>query len=261
MPQDYPQCWSCLSVFLSQFKLLWSRDAETDPGAEGARDTDGHAQGPAPGGGCSTEGFSLWAGAGAQLDEDGDLAVERRSRAASDPDPAEPRRAKVQPMVLTQQEDDDVAGGDAQDSSPQDVIQIGKGKPDAPATKVTPQRQGTGMCVCCLVRPSQDTLGRTLLRTKSGISASKAEPLSAERAFQNTGPCTRLHKTPPWHRFPSGQSTGDSHCTLLQPRLTLSRAHPAPSPCHLSTLLIVVQDPAMPSPPGSLALGCLGFSL
>ncbi|XP_058536881.1 methyltransferase-like protein 22 isoform X1 [Ochotona princeps] len=111
-------------VFLSQFKLLWSRDAETDPGAEGARDTDGHAQGAAPGGGCSTEGFSLWAGAGAQLDEDGDLAVKRRPRAASDPDPAEPRRAKVRPMVLTQQEDHDVAGGDAQDSSPQDVIKI-----------------------------------------------------------------------------------------------------------------------------------------
>ncbi|XP_010642464.1 methyltransferase-like protein 22 isoform X3 [Fukomys damarensis] len=100
-------------VFLSQFKLLWSQDSRMDSGAEGGSHRHVHTQetppagsggpGSPPGSGYSREGFSLQAradntgqeGAGAQLDEDGDLDVARRPRAASDTDPAEPPRDKV----------------------------------------------------------------------------------------------------------------------------------------------------------------------
>lgn len=64
-------------------------------------------------------------GPGVQLDEDGDLDVSRRPRADSDPDPAWPPRDKVHPMILTQEEDD-VLGDEAQESSTHSVIKIGK---------------------------------------------------------------------------------------------------------------------------------------
>nr|XP_045239050.1 methyltransferase-like protein 22 isoform X3 [Macaca fascicularis] len=100
-------------VFLSQFKLLWSQDSWTDSGAKGGDHGDVHTKEPPsaetgstgspPGSGHSNEGFSLQAGADttgreaaeAQLDEDGDLDVVRRPRAASDPNPAGPPRDKV----------------------------------------------------------------------------------------------------------------------------------------------------------------------
>ncbi|XP_036136507.1 methyltransferase-like protein 22 isoform X2 [Molossus molossus] len=127
-------------VFLSQFKLLWNQDSQIDSGTEGGdyRDdpTEGNSAGtgspqPPPGSGCSSEGVSLQTGAdttgqegaGVQLDEDGDLDVLRRPRAASDPDPAWPPRDKVHPMILTQEEDD-VLGDKAQESSTHTVIKI-----------------------------------------------------------------------------------------------------------------------------------------
>nr|XP_037845794.1 methyltransferase-like protein 22 isoform X4 [Chlorocebus sabaeus] len=100
-------------VFLSQFKLLWSQDSRTDSGATGGDHGDVHTKEPPsaetgstgspPGSGRSNEGFSLQAGADttgreaaeAQLDEDGDLDVVRRPRAASDRNPAGPPRDKV----------------------------------------------------------------------------------------------------------------------------------------------------------------------
>ncbi|XP_059271334.1 methyltransferase-like protein 22 isoform X2 [Mustela nigripes] len=119
-------------VFLSQFKLLWNQDSQTDSGAEGGR----HGMGPAEqtsasgpgstrpplGSGCSSDATSQ-EGVGARLDEDGDLDVERRPRAASDAEPAEPPRDKVHPTILTQEEDDPLAD-EARESSPQDVIRI-----------------------------------------------------------------------------------------------------------------------------------------
>ncbi|XP_027469708.1 methyltransferase-like protein 22 isoform X2 [Zalophus californianus] len=122
-------------VFLSQFKLLWNRDSQTDSGVEGGR----HAVGPAeemppsgPGGarpplgsGCRSDA-TIQEGLGARLDEDGDLDVERRPRAASDPEPAGPPRDKVHPTILTQEEDDPLAD-EAQESSPQDIIRIDVG--------------------------------------------------------------------------------------------------------------------------------------
>ncbi|XP_002711790.1 methyltransferase-like protein 22 isoform X1 [Oryctolagus cuniculus] len=118
-------------VFLSQFKLLWSRDSQTEPGAESGGHSHVHAEGTPPGSGCTDEGSSLspgagttsQEGAGAQLDEDGDLDVERRPRATSDPDPAEPPRDKVQPVVLAQEEDDG-PGDEAWDGSALGVIRI-----------------------------------------------------------------------------------------------------------------------------------------
>ena len=62
---------------------------------------------------------------GAQLDEDGDLDVKRRPRAATDPKPAGLPRDKVHPTILTQEEDDPLAD-EAQESSPHDIIRIGK---------------------------------------------------------------------------------------------------------------------------------------
>ncbi|KAJ1067749.1 hypothetical protein K5549_016403, partial [Capra hircus] len=107
-------------VFLSQFKLLWDRDSQTDSGAKGGDHTEG-----------TPPGASLQAGAGtitpegleAQLDEDGDLDVVRRPRAASASEPPGPPRDKVHPTILTQEEDD-VLGDEAPESSPYNVIKI-----------------------------------------------------------------------------------------------------------------------------------------
>ncbi|XP_004628133.1 methyltransferase-like protein 22 [Octodon degus] len=128
-------------VFLSQFKLLWSQDSWTDSGAKRGdhkcvttqETPPAGTSGPwsPPGRGCGHEGFSLWASsdstsqeeAGAQLDEDGDLDVVRRPRAASDPDPAEPPRDKVQPTVLTQEEED-ILEDETPESCPQTIIKI-----------------------------------------------------------------------------------------------------------------------------------------
>lgn len=132
---DSPEisCSSCLSVFLSQFKLLWNRDSQTDSGAEGgshgtvpAEDTPPHGSGSAKtplGSGCRID--TGQEGVGAQLDEDGDLDVKRRPRAATDPEPAGLPRDKVHPTILTQEEDDPLAD-EAQESSPHDIIRIGK---------------------------------------------------------------------------------------------------------------------------------------
>jgi len=120
-------------VFLSQFKLLWNRDSQTDSGVEGGR----HAMGPTEemppsgpgsarpplGSGCRSDA-TIQEGVGARLDEDGDLDVERRPWAASDPEPAGPPRDKVHPTILTQEEDDPLAD-EAQESSLQDIIRIG----------------------------------------------------------------------------------------------------------------------------------------
>ncbi|XP_042095841.1 methyltransferase-like protein 22 isoform X2 [Ovis aries] len=115
-------------VFLSQFKLLWDRDSQTDSGAKGGDHTEGT---PPTGAVCSRMGASLQAGAGtitpegleAQLDEDGDLDVVRRPRAASASEPLGPPRDKVHPTILTQEEDD-VLGDEAPESSPYNVIKI-----------------------------------------------------------------------------------------------------------------------------------------
>lgn len=129
-------CFS-LTVFLSQFKLLWSRDAWTDSGAEhsGPRDVSTEEAPPAgSGSGHSHEDLSLQAGddtatiqegLSVPLDEDGDLDVVRRPRAASDPNPAGPARDKVHPMILAQEEDD-LVGDQAQESCPHNIIKIGK---------------------------------------------------------------------------------------------------------------------------------------
>ncbi|XP_007647823.1 methyltransferase-like protein 22 isoform X2 [Cricetulus griseus] len=93
-------------VFLSQFKLLWSRDSWTHSGAEDSGPRDVATQETSPAGsesGHSHEDLSLQAGdditiqerLNVPLDEDGDLDVVRRPRAASDPNPAEPARNKV----------------------------------------------------------------------------------------------------------------------------------------------------------------------
>ncbi|KAM5198909.1 methyltransferase-like protein 22 isoform 2-T2 [Hipposideros larvatus] len=127
-------------VFLSHFKFVWNQDTQTDSGAEGGDHRDVPTEetpagtgniGSPPGSGRSSEDFSLQAGAhttgqewvGAQLDEDGDLDVVRRPRAASDPEPAGPLRDKVHPMILAQEEDD-ILGDEAQESSTRDVIKI-----------------------------------------------------------------------------------------------------------------------------------------
>ncbi|XP_027796346.2 methyltransferase-like protein 22 isoform X3 [Marmota flaviventris] len=101
-------------VFLSQFKLLWSQDPWTDSGAEGGHPRDAlswevppagsGSPGSIPGSGHSREGSPLQAGAdtsgqegaGAQLDEDGDLDVE----------------------------EDDITGDEAPESCPHSVIRI-----------------------------------------------------------------------------------------------------------------------------------------
>lgn len=128
-------CFS-LSVFLSQFKLLWSQDSRTDSGAEdsGPRDVSTQETPPAgSGSGHSHEDLSLQAeddntiqqGLSIPLDEDGDLDVVRRPRAASDPNPADPARDKVHPMILAQEEDD-LMGDQALESCPHSIIKIGK---------------------------------------------------------------------------------------------------------------------------------------
>ncbi|XP_024409115.2 methyltransferase-like protein 22 isoform X3 [Desmodus rotundus] len=127
-------------VFLSHFKLVWSQDSQIDSGTEGGDYRDVPTEetlagtgspGSPPGSSCSSEGFPLQAssdatgqeGAGAQLDEDGDLDVVRRPRAASDPEPAWCPRDKVHPMVLTQEEDD-ILGDGTQENSTYDIIRI-----------------------------------------------------------------------------------------------------------------------------------------
>ncbi|XP_037670659.1 methyltransferase-like protein 22 isoform X3 [Choloepus didactylus] len=106
-------------VFLSQFKLLWNQDSWTDSGVVGGDHGDGHPEKTPPSGACSPG----QEGVRAQLDEDGDLDVVRRPRAASDPDPAGPPRDKVHPTILTQEEDD-VVEDRAQESSLHSVIKI-----------------------------------------------------------------------------------------------------------------------------------------
>nr|XP_044602496.1 methyltransferase-like protein 22 isoform X8 [Equus asinus] len=117
-------------VFLSRFKLLWNQDSWADSGVEAGSLRAVRAEetppagtgslGSPPGSGHSGDG------AGAQLDEDGDLDVVRRPRAASDLEPAGPSRDKVHPVILTQEEDD-LLGDEAQESSPHDVIKIDVG--------------------------------------------------------------------------------------------------------------------------------------
>ncbi|XP_016054872.1 PREDICTED: methyltransferase-like protein 22 [Miniopterus natalensis] len=127
-------------VFLSQFKFAWNQDSQIDSGTE---DVDHRnvpteetpagtsSTGSPPGSGHSSVGFSSKASAdtigqdraGAQLDEDGDLDVVRRPRAASDPNPPWPPRDKVHPMILTQEEED-VLGDEAPDCSFHDTIRI-----------------------------------------------------------------------------------------------------------------------------------------
>uniref|UniRef100_A0A8D0NCI8 Methyltransferase-like protein 22 n=1 Tax=Sus scrofa TaxID=9823 RepID=A0A8D0NCI8_PIG len=117
-------------VFLSQFKLLWNQDCDADSGAEGGDHRADPAEvtsptGSPPGSGCSSEGADATCqeGAGAQLDEDGDLDVVRRPQAASASEPSGPPRDKVHPMILSQEEDD-VLGDEARESSARDVIKI-----------------------------------------------------------------------------------------------------------------------------------------
>nr|XP_044602493.1 methyltransferase-like protein 22 isoform X4 [Equus asinus] len=122
-------------VFLSRFKLLWNQDSWADSGVEAGSLRAVRAEetppagtgslGSPPGSGHSGDG------AGAQLDEDGDLDVVRRPRAASDLEPAGPSRDKVHPVILTQEEDD-LLGDEAQESSPHDVIKIGVAGRPAP---------------------------------------------------------------------------------------------------------------------------------
>jgi hypothetical protein len=125
-----------LTVFLSQFKLLWSRDSWTDSGAEDSGPTDVSTEEMPPAGsgsGHSHEDLSLQAGddntiqegLSVPLDEDGDLDVVRRPRAASDPNPAEPARDKVHPTILAQEEDD-LVGDQEYESCPHSIIKIGK---------------------------------------------------------------------------------------------------------------------------------------
>ncbi|XP_021500662.1 methyltransferase-like protein 22 isoform X1 [Meriones unguiculatus] len=121
-------------VFLSQFKLLWSQDSRTDSGAEdnGPQDVSTQETPPAgSGSGHSHEDLSLQAGddstiqegLSVPLDEDGDLDVVRRPR-ASDPNPAEPARHKVHPVILAQEEDD-LVGDQEHESCPHSIINIG----------------------------------------------------------------------------------------------------------------------------------------
>ncbi|CAH6786774.1 Mettl22 [Phodopus roborovskii] len=121
-------------VFLSQFKLLWNQDSWTHSGAEDSGPRDVSAQETSPAGsesGHSHEDLSLQAGdditiqerLNVPLDEDGDLDVVRRPRAASDPNPAEPARDKVHPMILAQEEDD-LLGDEEQESSSHSIIKI-----------------------------------------------------------------------------------------------------------------------------------------
>lgn len=152
-----------LSVFLSQFKLLWDRDSQTDSGAKGGDHTEGT---PPAGAVCSRMGASLQAGAGtitpegleAQLDEDGDLDVVRRPRAASASEPLGPPRDKVHPTILTQEEDD-VLGDEAPESSPYNVIKIGKGPLTCRQGSAT-VGQGTQPPERRSVQPSQGGLGQ-----------------------------------------------------------------------------------------------------
>lgn len=98
--------------------------------AEGSDHTEGT---PPAGTVCSQVGASLQAGAdtttpgglAAQLDEDGDLDVVRRPRAASASEPPGLPRDKVHPMILMQEEDD-ILEDEAPESSPYNVIKIGK---------------------------------------------------------------------------------------------------------------------------------------
>lgn len=127
-------CFS-LSVFLSQFKLLWNQDSRTDSGAEDNGPQDVSTQETPPvgsGSGHSHEDLSLQAGddsttqegLSVPLDEDGDLDVVRRPR-ASDLNPSEPARHKVHPMILAQEEDG-LVGDQPHESCPHGIINIGK---------------------------------------------------------------------------------------------------------------------------------------
>ncbi|XP_037363525.1 methyltransferase-like protein 22 [Talpa occidentalis] len=117
-------------VFLTQFKLLRNGDAQTDSGAEGGGH-GGACTRESPPQGTGSPGSPLGSrcsdacpeGVGVQLDEDGDLDVVRRPRAASDPDVPGPARDKVHPVIL-RQEEDDILDDTAQGSDPNNVIKI-----------------------------------------------------------------------------------------------------------------------------------------
>nr|XP_044986112.1 methyltransferase-like protein 22 [Jaculus jaculus] len=128
-------------VFLSQFKLLWSRDSWTGARTEDSDPRDVPTQETPPTGsgspnssprsGHSLEGSSLQSkaditsqkGLGAPLDEDGDLDVVRRPRTDSEPDLAELPRDKVHPIILTEEEGD-ARGDGAQGSCAPSIIKI-----------------------------------------------------------------------------------------------------------------------------------------
>ncbi|XP_055963397.1 methyltransferase-like protein 22 [Sorex fumeus] len=115
-------------VFLSQFKLLWSQApgadaggrAEQPPPARAPLDSTSSSGGSSPHAGADTSGQER---PEAQLDEDGDLDVVRRPRAASDPDPTALPRVKVHPTILWQ-DGDSAQGEEPPDSSPQGFIRI-----------------------------------------------------------------------------------------------------------------------------------------
>ena len=173
-------CSSCLSVFLSQFKLLWNRDSRTDSGPEGdgrgallAEETPPSGPGsarPPPGSGHSDATSQV--GLGTRLDEDGDLDVERRPPTASDPEPAGPPRDKVHPTILTQEEEDPLADG-ARESSPRDIVRIGKCRSGLRCGSHRSADHGPGRGPCgggSVCRPKSGCS-----RTRQGTRASSAE--------------------------------------------------------------------------------------
>ncbi|KAG8513436.1 Methyltransferase-like protein 22 [Galemys pyrenaicus] len=163
-------------VFLTQFKLLWNQDTQTDSGAEGGdHGSAGTPESPPQGKGSprSPPGSrrsdaACPERAGVQLDEDGDLDVVRRPRAASDPDTARPPRDKVQPMIL-RQEEDDVLGDEAPESSPIDVIKI-EHTMATPLEDVGKQVWRGALLLADYVLSQPDLLrGRTVLELGAGM--------------------------------------------------------------------------------------------
>lgn len=108
-------------VFLSQFRLLWSKAVCSDSGGDAEEPPPTSA--PTDGAPQARADLSDQDGPGAQLDADGDLDVMRRPRAASDPDPTGRPRNKVHPTIL-RQEGDGPRGEDPHKSTPHSLIQI-----------------------------------------------------------------------------------------------------------------------------------------